>query len=212
MISVDESDNSLWARVNGPNLAVTATLDTGSGTFTQTGTSGLQHFVSLGRFPGEPDIQPGHRITVESPSWQGAMTVANLSASLDTVGNRLLGNAPAGRAQAGISHAWNNHYPDGLGGVVQQITVTSPFTLAYADFDVRDGDGIWLASHDSNGFVTGRWIDSRVFQVQVPNGVGAPQFSSSDVLTATLYQSDGVTVKRQTSYDNDNNLRGTGWR
>ena len=205
MISVDESDNSVWARVDGPNLAVTATLDTGSGTFTQTGTSGLDHYISLGRFPGEPDIQPGHHITVKTVSWKGVITVANLSASLDTAGNRLLGNAPAGRAQAQIYHAWSNRYPAGLGGVIRQITVTSPFTLAYANFDVRDGDGIWLTSYDSNGFDTGRWIDSRVFQVQVPNGVGAPQFSPSDVLTATLYASDGVTVKRQTSQDNDSN-------
>lgn len=205
MININETNNRGWARVDGPNLTVTSTLDTGSSIYTQTGVSGPHNFVSLGRFPGNPDIQPGHRVTVETASWLGAMTVADLSVSFDTAGNRLLGDAPPGRVEARISHPWSDRYPAGLGSVARQVMVTLPFTLTYSDFDVRDGDNIWLVFFNSDGFRTVRSIDARFFQVQAPNGVGAPQFSPSDVLTATLYESDGVTVKRQTSQDDDSN-------
>jgi uncharacterized repeat protein (TIGR01451 family) len=205
MINVNETGDQGWARVDGPNLTVTSTLDTGSNIYTQTSVSGANGFVSIQRFPGDPDIQPGHRVTVETASWLGAMTVADINVTFDMAGNRLMGNTPAGRVETTISHPWSDRYPAGLGAVRWQVTATSPFTITFANFDVRDEDNLWIGYYNSDGFRTVRSINTRYFEVNAPYGVGAPQFSPSDVLTATLYQSDGVTVKRKTSQDNDSN-------
>jgi uncharacterized repeat protein (TIGR01451 family) len=198
-----------WDGIGGsgdaPNAAYTVTLHHAPDTYQQTGTTGLG-FNDIGWNDfGGVDIAPGDVVTLETATWIGTMTVANLSLSFDTASDRVLGDADIAGwvlAQAG---QWNSgQYPvHGVMGV--STTVSSPFAATFPGFDLRDGCWARIRHYDGSDFVTFVQRDLRYFQVHPPWGVSVPQYSDTVVVTATLYESDGVTIKRQTSQDNDDN-------
>ncbi len=208
-VSVDLDYNKVRGFVDGPDLPVTITLNTGSDTFSTSVWSDAANYVSWVQF-GDPakDIQPGHVITVESPGWTGVMTVADLSIEFDTANDQVMGTADIpGWVRIRARQLWDSAYRV-HGQATISATVSSPFNASFTDFDLRDGCWATLTHYDGNDFATIATRETRRFEVHGDDGVWLPQFSATDLLTATLYESDGMTVKSQTSEDQDTNSDG----
>jgi len=192
-----DRDNGYGAG-DAPNVPYTATLFHAGSTFVQTGTTNSGN--GTGGIDFGEDITPTDVITLQTATWSGVMTVADLSFNFDTAGDRVLGDADIPGwvlAQAG---QWNSgQYPvHGVMGV--STTVSSPFTATFPGFDLRDGCWTSIRHYDGNDFATRVDRDVHYFEVNPPNGVAAGGISSG-IVTATLYESDGSTQKRQTSQD-----------
>jgi uncharacterized repeat protein (TIGR01451 family) len=185
-----------WARVDAGGVPVTATLDTGSNTYTWNGTS-HPVYRSAGDFwfddggGGEVDIQAGHVITVESPTWSDSMTVAGIVLDVDRGDDRVTGSAPAGHAEiyAGQWESWR--YPIN-GEAVRAVTLASPFDVAFDDFDLRFGGWIDFNHFNEDGHKTFAHFEPPYIEVQIPYGVGGNASEPGEAVTATLYSSDGI--------------------
>ena len=206
-INVQPTWDSAWARVDAAGVPVTATLDTGTGIHTWNGTShpqyngawGIQFDDGMG---GQVDIEAGHILTVETPTWSDAMTVADVQLDFDVEADRVTGDAPSGSAELQIGQ-WNSgRYPVN-DSAVQTLTLASPFDVTFPNFDLRFGGWIELRHLNDDGHATVAHPDLPLVQVNLPWGVGGNVFLPGEGVTATLYYSDGVTVKAQTSDDGD---------
>ena len=207
-ISVNATWDDAWARVDAGGVPVTATLDTGTGLYIWSGTSqppygyvgGIQFDDGMG---DQVDIDAGHILTVETPTGSDAMTVADIQLNFDVEANRVTGDAPSGSAELQIGQ-WNTwRYPVN-GSAVQTLTLASPFDVTFPNFDLRFGGWIDFRSFDAEGYATAVGPNLPFVQIEVPYGVGGNVFVPNEAVTATLYYSDGVTVKAQTSDDRNN--------
>lgn len=208
-IGVNPLQETVIGRVDGPNLPVTVSLNTGTEVLVETTQSQVGSNIGAVYFGYPPqDIQAGHVVTVETATWSGVMTVADVSLQFDTVGERVSGEADIPGLVLVLVSQWHSGQYPAHGWAAVTTTVSSPFTATFTGFDLRDGCTAFIVHRDANDFFT--WVQQglRYFEVKPPSTVGVLQLSDSDVLTATLYESDGVTVKSQTSEDGDD---GSGW-
>jgi uncharacterized repeat protein (TIGR01451 family) len=195
---------SLGGSGDAPNVPYTITLYHAPDTFTQTGTTALG-FNDIGAVNFGVEIAPGDVVTLETPTWSGSMTVPDLQFSVDTANDRVTGDSDIAGWAALRARQWNWYQYPVNGQTGASATVSSPFTITLADFDLRDGCSAQLLHYDADDNLTFIGFDLRAFEVSPPWGVGAPQWGPFDVMTATLYESDGATVKFQTSQDSDDN-------
>jgi uncharacterized repeat protein (TIGR01451 family) len=208
-ISVNTTWDDAWVRVDAAGVPVTATLDTGTGIYTWNGTShpqyrgawGIQFDDGMG---GQVDIDAGHVLTVETSTWSDAMTVADVQLDFDVEADRVTGDAPGGSAELQIGKRDSGRYPVN-DSAVQTLTLASPFDVTFPDFDLRFGGWIELRHFNTDGYGTVAHPDLPFVRVDLPWGVGGSVFVPAEEVTATLYYSDGVTVKAQTTDDHDNN-------
>jgi hypothetical protein len=180
---------------DGPHLPVTITLDTGTEILTQYGESRLGNYY-FARF--DIELDPGTIITVASPTWVGEMTVPDLGFDFDTDNDRLIGQADIpGWVQGYAYQQWGHLYPTSRSAQVT-TTVSSDFTLAFADFDIRDGGRAYIYHYDANDFGT-YWARSAPhFRVQSLNQVvGVFNIAPELLVEGALYEPDGTTVKGQ---------------
>ncbi|NLF01278.1 MAG: hypothetical protein GX601_09910, partial [Anaerolineales bacterium] len=216
-----EGDEEMLS-TNGPNMQVFPERDAVSGsgdlpnvpfTFTlqhpgeapYAVLTGLTQYGWNGTGPvdvGE-DIVPGDVITLETATWSGSMTVADISVTFDTAHDRVLGQVDVPGWVLAYASQWQDWGYPVNGGQGVSVTAASPFTATFTNFDVRDTVAAQILHYDENDFVTRLSREARYFQVEMPSGVGMPQLSPDEVLTATLYESDGQTIKHQTSEDRD---------
>ena len=208
-IGVNPTYDNAWARVDAGNVPMTATLDTGTNRYVWTGTSHPQYHNAGDIWfddgtGSQVDIQGGHVITIETPTWNDSMVAADITLDFDVNNDRVSGDAPSGYAEVQVGR-WNSgRYPVN-GWAVQTVTLASPFSVTFPDFDLRFGGWIDVTHYNSDGHWTQVHCDLPQIEAQVPNGVGGTVFVSNEAITGTLYESDGVTVKAQTTDDHDGN-------
>jgi uncharacterized repeat protein (TIGR01451 family) len=204
-----------WGRVDAPYEPVTLTLQiSGGATYTRemtlpdsdagnlVGSPWLCYLV-WGPGWGPIDFSPGDTVTLQSATWSDSVVVADLSWQADAGNEQITGQAPSGELEISV-YQWHDYQYPLNGSATQTATAASPYSATFADFDVRDGNRLRVIHYDpASDFATQVDAELRFFEVDFPHGVGAPQFSDSDVLTATLYESDGVTLKYETSQDGD---------
>jgi uncharacterized repeat protein (TIGR01451 family) len=206
-------------RVDGPDLPVTLTVETGWGTFTRTGiTSGAGN----GSYPychvirddeGTPLPFPaGSIVTVESPTWQGTVIVADISWEVDTSAEEVSGSAPPGEVQVTARQWFSDQYP--AHGAAVETTVAAPgYAVTFSGFDLRDGGSIEVGHYDPDtDFSTHAnfWsnVATHYFQATVYGVVEGMPPSPDEPVTAHLYEADGTTLLASTDNDED----GDPWR
>ncbi|MFW6150912.1 MAG: hypothetical protein ACOC6A_05195 [Chloroflexota bacterium] len=183
---------------DGPHLPVTITLDTGTEILTQYGESELnnRHFANFGI-----ELDPGTIITVASPTWVGEMTVPDLGFEIDTHHDRLVGQVDIpGWVEGYASQQWGHLYPTSDSAQVT-TTVSSDFTLAFADFDLRDRVYASVWHYDANDFSALRSRQVHYFEVNPPYGVVVRDIAPATSVTGTLYEADGETIKQVVTRD-----------
>ena len=197
IVALLESD-AIGGSGYAPGTPYTLTLYHAPDTHVHTGTTALEG-NAIGQHQFD-DIAAGDVITLENGGWTGVMTVADLSFDVDTAADRVTGQADPGQvlvcAQQWMGWLYPVHSQMGL-----STTVSSPFTATFTNFDLRDGCDVQVEHLDANDFATRIERDVHYFQVNVPYGVYAQGVSPDSILTATLYESDGTTVKRQAVQD-----------
>jgi uncharacterized repeat protein (TIGR01451 family) len=194
--------NGIYGAGDAPNAPFTATLLHDGTVYVETGTTDFGNYVSWVDF-GE-EITPTDMITLETATWSGTMTVADLSFDVDTDGDRIPGDADIGgwvRAEAQQWQGWM--YPvHGMSGV--SATVSSPFTAAFTGFDLRGGCWTGIYHFDGDDFATGVNHEVHYFEVELPWGVGGVPPSAGEIVTATLSDASGSPLA-STSDDRDGN-------
>jgi hypothetical protein len=210
-----DSDGVVW-RVDGPKLPVTLSIQTASGVYTRenpigpsdagnAGMAGHGVYAMWGPDWGPINFTPGDTVTLKSPSTVLTAVIADLSWEADRGNDRITGETPAGSLEVTAKQWQGDGYPI-HGSATQTTTASSPYTATFAGFDVRDGGTVEIRHFDpASDFATfiHDWDGSLLpyFEVHPPKGISARPVSSGDTLTATLYESDGSTQKRQTSQD-----------
>ncbi|MBN2148574.1 MAG: DUF11 domain-containing protein, partial [Anaerolineales bacterium] len=201
-------------RVDGPNLPITYTLDTGSEIYTRTNPIGPSDagnslpfcYLMWGPGWGPIDFSPGNTITLRTPSWEGELVLADVSWQADTTGDAITGDAPAGEIEATVRQWYADYYP--VNGAATRIaTAASPYSADFSGFDVRDGGTVDLRYFDPiSGFSTRTALtyeNMRYFEMHLPWGVGGWTPVDNETITAYLYDTDGTTLLAQTSDDHD---------
>ena len=211
-LNVNADWDDAWARVDAGGVPVTATLHTGSETYTWNGGSHPIYRAAWGIWfdggMGNPvDIEAGHVITVETSTWTGSMTVADVALGFDVVADEVRGEAPAGHGTLVAYQRQSSRYPIN-GSAGQTVTIASPFAVALADFDLRFGGSFDFWHYNADGNSTHLYRDLPAVQIELPNGAGGYAWVPDEAVTATLYLSDGVSVKYSTSDDHDGDPRG----
>ena len=177
----------------GQNFTIPGKTDFLNGT-------GWADFSSLG-----VDIIAGDLITLETSSWKGSMIVADLSMVADTANDCYQGITDQSGEVTVVSFPWpawvNPVYKFDSG----TKATSNSFNICLPGQDVRAGVSGRLIHNDDNYFATRKNFEVRYFDLDLPWGVSSPQYKSDEVITATLYYSDQVTVKDQVSKDNDSN-------
>jgi len=189
-ITARPEDDGAYGAGDGPNAPFTATLLHAASTYVVTGDTNPGNGTDWLDF-GE-EVAPGDVITLETATWSGVMTVADLSFSFDTAGDRILGDADIPGWLAVQVYQWNDwRYPvHGRMGV--STTVSSPFTATFPGFDLRDGCWTSVLHYDANDFATRVNRDVHHFEVNLRhNGVGGAPPSADEVVTATLSDAGG---------------------
>ncbi|MCP4543630.1 MAG: DUF11 domain-containing protein, partial [Chloroflexi bacterium] len=207
----------VWGRMDADNQVVTLTIETTTGVYTRenpiwdsnvgnlVGDPWNSCFLVWGPDWGPIDFSPGDTVTLRSATFFNSVVIPDLSWQADTASDRVTGQAPSGELEI-TAYQWNNYEYPLNGSATQTATAASPYTAAFAGFDVRDGGRLRVRYFEpGSDFATQIDAELRFFEVDFPWGVGAPQFFNGDVLTATLYESDGVTLKYETSQDDDGN-------
>ena len=206
-INVNPDWDDAWARVDAGGEPVTATLDTGSETYSWNDGS---HPIYRGAWgiwfddgSGNPvDIEAGHVITVESPTWTGSMTVPDIALAFDAAADQVTGDAPDGEGVVIAYQQQSWRYPVNH-SAGQTVTIASPFAVTLSDFDLRYGGNFDFLHFDTKGYRTFLYRDLPAVFVERPHGVGGSAWMPDEAVTATLYFSDGVSVKYRTSDDHD---------
>jgi uncharacterized repeat protein (TIGR01451 family) len=193
------SKNRVEGRVDGPGLPVTVTLDTGTDIHTAMDTSAADASFSA-QFPD--NIQAGHVVTIESPTWSDSMSVADIALGFDVDNDQVTGESPAGHAEVEVGQWGSWAYPIN-GSATQAGTLTSLFTVTLPDFDLRFGGWINYSHFNNDGHQTIAHSNLPHVQVEMPHGVGGRAVVPDEGVAATLYYSDGVTVKAWTADDRD---------
>ncbi|MGD2146333.1 MAG: hypothetical protein PVH41_06550 [Anaerolineae bacterium] len=184
---------------DAPKTPFTATLLHDGSTSVVTGTTTWGN--DLGMVGFAVSIEEGDTITVETSSWTGSMTVADVDVALD-------GEDDSVSSQADITgwmkiwvDQWNNWLYPVHSRVAVSVAGTSPVTTTFPRFDLRDGCRATVFHFDDEGFTTWKGAMLRQFGANMPWGVWVDGASPSDVVTASLYHSDGVTLKRRATSD-----------
>lgn len=199
-----------WDSVIGsgdaPHTPFTYTLTHAGSDYTISGQTddlngtGWADFSALG-----VDVSAGDLVTLETPTWSGSMVVADLALTADTTNDRYLGSAD----QPGEVSVASFHWPPWSYPVNRFASGAAPasanFTISLPGHDVRAGVSGRVIHNDTNSFTTRKNFEVRYFDLDLPWGVSSPQYAVEEVITATLFSSDQLTVKRQVSRDDDGN-------
>jgi uncharacterized repeat protein (TIGR01451 family) len=183
-----------------PDTPYTLTLYHAPDTHVQTGTTPMRNNGIEGHSFDGVDVAAGDVITLENADWTGVMTVADLSFNIDTTGDRVIGEADPGQVLVWTQQWQGWTYPvHSQMGILKDVA--SPFTAVFTGFDLRDSCNILVDHLDANDSATRIEQTVHYFEVNVPYGVHVTGAAPGSTLTATLYESDGTTVKRQAVQD-----------
>ena len=200
-------------RVDGPNLPITLSIQTTSGTYTRTnptqpsdaGNQATPGFCYLVWGPGWGPINfaPGDIVTLESPSWQDQLTIADLAWQADNANDQVTGYAPPGEVGVSLSQWHAESYP--VNGEAWLRTASNgAFSAGFNGFDLRDGEGGVGILHFDPGsdFVTHLSDTTRFIQVEPPGGVHGFTPLADEPMTAWLYD-EAHNLLASTSQDDD---------
>ena len=188
---------------NAPVVPFTYTLTHAGLDYTITGTTDILNGTGWANFG--VDIVVDDLITLETPTWSGSMVVADLSLVADTVNDRYLGTTNQPGKITVVSFPWPAYSYPVYKFDSGTVDATTSFSISLPGHDVRAGVSGGLIHNDANNFATRKNFEVRYFDLDLPWGLSSPQYDPKEVITATLYESDQVTVKRQVSTDNDGN-------
>ncbi len=206
-IQVSLDGDWITTRVDQGGVPITATLNTGSQVYTWHGhsyyPSGYVWGIQFDGGDGPVDIEPGHIITVESPTWQGEMTAADIEFEFDVDNDQISGQMPAGHADVRACQWADDRYPIN-GCSIRRITVASPFTVDWSDFDLRWSSWVEIDHVGDGRFVTSIRRDLPYIEANLTDGgVWGAAWVPGEQVTGVLYESDGVTVKATTGQDSN---------
>jgi hypothetical protein len=213
-----ELDCAIW-RVDGPSLPVTLTLQTATGVYTRenpigpsdAGNTAHGCYLIWGPDWGPIDFAPGDTVTIKSPTWEGSLVLPDVSWSVDSTGDSVSGEAPAGELQVDVRQWQYELYPI-QGSAVQTTTAASTYVATFTDFDVRDG-GILRVHHynPATDFAAwyGAWdnIEYQYFQAIIHDVVEGVPPNAGETVTATLYSAGGVELASTSDDDDDDSWR-----
>jgi hypothetical protein len=207
-------DCAHW-RVDAPQVPVTLTLETATDVYTRIMTSDAGNAGAAGYGcsvmwqDGMPtEFTAGDTLSLQSPSWEGSVEIADLSWHVDAANDEVTGQAPPGDVVVTARNWRADGYPIGGLDVQAATRAGSQYTAAFADFNVRDGGTLAVHHYDPttdfgtfyDGFGT---IEIQHFEAIIGDAVvGAPP-AAGETVTASLYASDGSTLLAQTSDDED---------
>jgi hypothetical protein len=211
---LSEWDCLQW-RVDGPGLPITVSIEIAPGEVytrenpagaSDAGNGGGCHLV-WGPDWGPIDFTPGSTVTLQSPTWQGSVVVADVSWQIDAGNDEINGEAPPGDLEVAVSQWQAGAYPV-HGSAAQTGMAASPYSIQFPNFDVRDGGVVAVRHLDpSTGFASNHnaWgpLVTHYFVAYPPFGVGGVAPDADEVVTAWLYDSDGTTLLASTSDDWD---------
>jgi hypothetical protein len=200
------TDCVYW-RVDGPGLPVTASIQTSAGTFTRTGLTssagnGIWPYCNVIRKPDNQPAQfsPGDIVTLQSPTWQGSLQLADVSWRVDTAADRVTGQAPTGDVEVALTQWYGEHYP-ARGSAVVIATAASPYTATFTGYDVRDGGGIRIRHFNPAtnfatryGSASTDWLTYQYFRVYLPGDILGIAPGADEAVTAHLYSAEGVEL------------------
>jgi uncharacterized repeat protein (TIGR01451 family) len=213
------NDCVVW-RVDGPFLPITLTIQTSTGVYTRENpigpsdagnTSGPFCYLVRGPDWGPIDFAPGDTVTLRSPTWVGSLVIPDITWSVDTANDQVSGEAPSGEVVVTVRDWSADRYPVG-GSDTQSTTTASPYTVAFPNFDVRDGGTVDVHYYEP-GSDYGAWyygwgnLQYQYFEVDQWGVSGVPP-TADEYLTAYLYEPDGSTLIATTDFDYD----GDPWR
>ncbi len=201
-------------RVDGPELPITLTIQTGSGTYTRENPIGPSDagnqvggfqwcYLIWGPDWGPINFAPGDIVTLESPTWQGQLTIVDLTWGADNANEQVTGSAPPGEVGVSLSQWHAESYP--VNGDAWLRTVSNgTFSAAFTGFDLRDGEGGVGILHFDPGsdFITHLADTTRWMQVEPPYGVYGFTPVPDEPLTAWLYD-EAQDFLVSTSQDDD---------
>ncbi len=202
----------VMGRVDAPGVPITITLQTATGTYTRDrdispdsdagNLMGSFEYCYLVRGVdefGEPwgpiNFAPGDILTLESPSWQGQLTIADLAWQGDEASDQVSGSAPAGEVLVSLNQWHAEQYPVNGSAAVRTISNGS-FSADFSDFDLRGGGGndngvlhdVGIFHYDpGTDFVNHLEDYVRFIQAEPPWGVWGYTPQANEPVTAWLY-------------------------
>jgi uncharacterized repeat protein (TIGR01451 family) len=201
-------------RVDEPGQPITLSVQTASGTYTRTnpiGPSDPGNFIGgygfcylvWGPGWGPINFSPGDIVTLQSPTWVGQVIIPEITWQADTANDWISGNAPSGELEVNFSQ-WQSHlYPtnDGMG---IRSTSDGSYSVAFPNFDVRDGGGqVVVRSFDpATDFSAFIYEPMRTLQVEPPHGVWGSSPIPDEPMTAELYD-EALNLLATTNNDGD---------
>jgi len=202
------------ARVDAPGLPVTLTVQTDHGTFTRENPIGPSDpgnlvggynicYMVWGPGWGPIDFAPGDIVTLESPTWQGQVTVPDLTWEADTVSEQISGSSPAGEVRVTL-YQWNSDTYPAEGSAEARTVSSGNFAANFISYDVRDGNGSLEIRYyePTTDFVTNLQAQMRFMQVELPAGVYGYTPIADEVMTVSLFD-EANNLLASTSNDGD---------
>lgn len=217
-ISLDSNLDCVYGRLDGPGLPIVASVDKGGGEvytrntgyFTDAGNQTYYCFTVRDAFNDMIDFSTGDIVTLKdgTPGWAGYVEVVDFEWSGDTTTNSISGSSSDGEILVHV-HQWQSGaYPEyGTASVELPVSGGSFGPFGFSSFDMRDGAMMELTHYDAMyGFATqtnnfSYWPTLPYFELHLPYGVGGLVSTPDEVVTASLYDTDGTTLLAQTSED-----------
>ena len=197
ILDPESASDCIGGRVDVPNAPITVSLTSGGTTYTRTnptrpsdpGNNATLDFCYLIWGPGwgPLNFSPGDIVTLRSPTWQGQVTVADLSWQADTANERVTGTAQAGDLEVTLQQWQMAAYPEHEASRVH-ATGSPAFTAQFTNFDVRDGQTVNLRHFDPTSDF-GNQVNAALHQMQVdaPYAVTGRTPLAAEDLTVDLY-------------------------
>ncbi|MBN1246446.1 MAG: hypothetical protein JXC32_02255 [Anaerolineae bacterium] len=213
----DASDiDCLMWRIDAPGVPVTFTLATATGTYTRAmtsdaGNAGSGFCYVMWRGSEPTNFSPGDVVTLTSPAWEGSLVIPEISWYVDSDNDEVTGEAPPGDVDVTIHNGQHDRYPIGSSALQAATRAGSDYTATFSDFDIRDGGSVNVHHYDlATDF--GTWVTSwqpweglqyQGFGIDLGWGIAGTLPVAGDVVTISLYSSDGQTLVFQTTEDSD---------
>jgi hypothetical protein len=208
-------------RLDGPGLPVHTRLEKSgedpytrdTGWFSDAGNSIVACFTMRDASDNFVNFSPGDTMTLHSngeSAWEGAVTIVPMAWSGDSAGNSISGDLPAGDLEVTVAQ-WNAWGYPLHGTATRQISHDglADFTADFTDFDVRDGNMVYLSHYDPNtgfGNYTHNWVEAEYlafFEIYPAyNTIGGRVDKPGAGVTARLYN-ERDTLIAETSEDRD---------
>jgi uncharacterized repeat protein (TIGR01451 family) len=194
----------VMGRVDAPNLPITLSIQTDSGTYTRTNPIGpsdagnlMGYYCYLVWGPdwGPINFAPGDILTLQTPSWQGQLTIADLAWQADNANDLVTGSAPVGEVQVSRTQWHAERYPVNDYAAVRTLS-DGAFSAAFSGFDLRGGGGndngvlhdVGILHYDpASDFVNHLEDYVRFIQAEPPWGVWGFTPLAHEPVTAWLY-------------------------